>query len=104
MKPKPVKSFEIVNLTSTAAYIKLERPNVSCSIKLQCRITWTMTEGSQSKSNTSLIDLSKKPCMQKVEKYPITIQFLRTYVIVMGIADVKLAYGPVHHGYIKNHI
>ena len=46
----------------------------------------------------------------------LTAQFLATYVIVMGvsnhsrsikmevIADVKLAYGPVHHGYIKNHI
>ena len=39
-----------------------------------------------------------------VEKCPIAIQFLGTYVIVMGVTDVKLAYGPVHHGYMKNHI
>ena len=48
----------------------------------------------------------------RVEKCPIAIQFLGKYVIVMGVSnliaeiitDVKLAYGPVHHGYIKNHI
>ena len=59
VKPKPVKSLEIVNLTSTAAYIKLERPNISYNVKLKCRTTWNITEGSQSKSNTSLIDIFK---------------------------------------------
>ncbi len=33
------------------------------------------------------------------EKCLIVIQFLGTYVIVMG---VKLGYGHVHHGYIKH--
>ncbi len=32
----------------------------------------------------------------QIKKIPIVIQFLGTYVIVMG--------GPVHHRYIKNHI
>ncbi len=54
----------------------------------------------------------------QVEKFPIAIQFLAIYVIVMGVSNpsgsiemetsvlmaMKLAYGPVHHGYIKNHI
>ena len=39
----------------------------------------------------------------RVKKCPIVIQFLGTYVIVMGVSmAMKLAYGPVHHGYIKN--
>ena len=64
----------------------------------------------------------------RVEQCPIAIQFLATYVIVMGVSNhsgninlsthresmgslvskiimaMKLAYGPVHHGYIKTHI
>ena len=41
---------------------------------------------------------------RRVEKCPSAIQFLATYVIVMGVMGMMLAYGPVHHGYIKNHI
>ena len=37
-----------------------------------------------------------------IEKCPIAIQILATVVIVMGVADFKLAYGTVHHGSIKN--
>ncbi len=42
----------------------------------------------------------------RVEKCPIVIQFSATYVIAMGVSNhVKLAYGPVHHGYIeKSHL
>ncbi len=60
----------------------------------------------------------KKGCMQegpRIEKCPIAIKFLSTYVIVMGVSNhsgsikmetsvlmaMKLASGPVHHGYIK---
>ena len=35
----------------------------------------------------------------RVEKCPIAIKFWGTHVIAMGVT----AYGPVHHGYIKNH-
>ncbi len=48
----------------------------------------------------------------RVKKCPIAIQFLGTYVIVMSVSNLpgniemeimamKLAYVPVHHGYIK---
>ena len=48
----------------------------------------------------------------QVEQFPIAIQFLATYVIVMGVSNhsecikmaIKLAYGSVDHGCIKNHI
>ncbi len=48
--------------------------------------------------------------LPRVENFPIAIQFLATYVIVMGASNhsesIKmetsvLAYVPVHHGYIK---
>ncbi len=59
-----------------------------------------------------------KGCVQEghwIEKCPIAIKFLGTYVLVMGNSKhsgsirmetsvfmaMKLAYGPVHHGYIK---
>ncbi len=62
--------------------------------------------------------LIKYACMQggpEVEKCPIAIQFLGTYVIVRGVNNhsgsikmeimaMKPAYGPVHHGYVQNHI
>ncbi len=52
----------------------------------------------------------KMGCMHqgpRVEQCPIAIQFFATYVIVMGVSNhmaMKLAYGPVHRGYIKTHI
>ncbi len=43
--------------------------------------------------------------LPQIKIFSIAIQFLGTYVIVMGvIMAMKLAYGPVHCGYIKNHI
>ncbi len=40
-----------------------------------------------------------------IEKYPIAIQFLGTYVIVMGVSKIimqmSLAYGPLDVGYTK---
>ena len=42
----------------------------------------------------------------QVEKCPIAIQFLGTYVIVMDVSNLPgnlkmKTYGPVHHGYVK---
>ncbi len=46
----------------------------------------------------------------RVENFPIAIQFLATYVIVMGASNhsesiiimaMKLAYVPLHYGYIE---